>query len=89
MLAAVEFDDELFLQANEIHNIGADGLLAAEFESMEMPAAVFSGQALCAAAGVRQGRDRTQASRVWKRRLTGRRFFVALSWATANPSALG
>ena len=36
MLAAVEFDEDFSGQAGEIYDIGADGLLAAEFVAVQL-----------------------------------------------------
>jgi hypothetical protein len=38
MLAAVEFDDQASLAANEVDVVAIDGLLADEFEAAELPA---------------------------------------------------
>ena len=39
VLTAVQFNDELGLEAYKIRNIGSDWLLAAKFEACELPAA--------------------------------------------------
>ncbi len=36
MLAAVDFYDQLFSHADEVHNVAADGLLPAEFVPTEL-----------------------------------------------------